>query len=103
MNARVVFTLAALLLAGPACAESKGRLNLPEFAALADKASETVTVTFDAKLLGIAAALPQQRGPRAGGRQETRLLAHGSLRAPLHLRLRLCVSQSATSRACAVS
>jgi hypothetical protein len=55
MNARVVFTVAALLLAGPVFAQSKGRLQLPEFAALADKASETVTVTLDSNLLGIAA------------------------------------------------
>ena len=55
MNARAVFTLAALLLAGQACAQSKGRLNLPEFTALADKASETVTVTLDSNLLGVAA------------------------------------------------
>ena len=63
MNARVVFTLAALLLAGPASAESKGRLNLPEFAALADKASETVTVTFDAKMLGFAAGWLSSENP----------------------------------------
>jgi len=55
MNARVVLTLTALLLAGAAFAETKGRLNLPEFAALADKASETVTVTLDSNLLGLAA------------------------------------------------
>ncbi len=55
MNARVVFTLAVLLLAGPGFAQSKGQLRIPEFAALADKASETVTVTFDAKMLGFAA------------------------------------------------
>jgi len=53
MNARVVFTLAAVVLAGPAFAQAKGRLNLPEFAALADKASETVSVTLDANLLGM--------------------------------------------------
>ena len=63
MNARVVFTLAALLLAGPACAESKGRLNLPEFATLADKASETVTVTFDEKMLGFAAGWLSSEDP----------------------------------------
>jgi len=63
MNARVVFTLAALLLAGPACAESKGRLNLPEFTALADKASETVTVTFDEKMLGFAAGWLSSEDP----------------------------------------
>ena len=52
---------------------------------------------------GLRGGLAQQRGSRAGDGQETRHLAHGSLRAPLHLRHRLCVSQSATSRACAVS
>ena len=49
--------LGALLFASPACAQSKpplrGQLLLPEFAALADKASETVNVTLDANLLGM--------------------------------------------------
>jgi hypothetical protein len=63
MNARVVFTVAALLLAGPAFAQSKGRLQLPEFAALADKASETVTVTLDSNLLGIAARFLNPEDP----------------------------------------
>ena len=53
MNARVALTLATLLLAGPAQAQSKAQLRIPEFAALADKASESVTVTLDAKLLGM--------------------------------------------------
>ena len=63
MNARIVFTLAALLLAGTACAQSKGRLNLPEFSALADKASETVTVTLDSNLLGMAARFLSSEDP----------------------------------------
>jgi len=63
MNARVVFTLAALLLAGPALAQSKGRLNLPDFATLADKASETVTVTLDSNLLGMAARFLNSEDP----------------------------------------
>jgi len=63
MNARVVFTLAAVLLAGPSFAQTKGRLNLPEFAALADKASETVTVTLDSNLLGIAARFLSNEDP----------------------------------------
>jgi hypothetical protein len=54
MNARVVLALAALL-AGPAFAQSKGQLKLPELASLADKASESVNVTLDANLLGMAA------------------------------------------------
>lgn len=53
MNARVVFTLAALLLAGPTLAQSKAQLLLPEFSALADKASESVNVTLDSRLLGM--------------------------------------------------
>jgi hypothetical protein len=53
----VLVCLGAWLLAGPACAQSKpplkGQLMLPEFATLADKASESVNVTLDANLLGI--------------------------------------------------
>ena len=53
----VLLCLGALLLASPACAQSKpslrGQLTLPEFAALADKASESVSVTLDANLLGM--------------------------------------------------
>ena len=63
MNARVVFALAGILLAGPTFAQSKGRLNLPEFSALADKASETVTVTLDAKLLSTAARFLSNEDP----------------------------------------
>jgi hypothetical protein len=63
MIVRVVFTLAALLLAGPVCAQSKGRLNLPEFSSLADKASETVAVTLDANLLGMAARFLSSEDP----------------------------------------
>jgi hypothetical protein len=63
MNARVVFVFATLLMAGPALAQSKGRLNLPEFATLADKASETVTVTLDANLLGVAARFLSSEDP----------------------------------------
>src|SRR6478735_2105506 len=63
MNARAVFTLAALLLAGPTFAQTKGRLNLPEFAALSEKASETVTVTLDSNLLGIAARFLSNEDP----------------------------------------
>ena len=54
MNARVGFVIAALLLAGPTFAQTKGQLQLPEFAALADKASESVNVTLDASLLRMA-------------------------------------------------
>jgi len=63
MNARAVFTLAALLLAGPTFAQQKGRLNLPEFAALADKASETVAVNLDSNLLGMASRFLSSEDP----------------------------------------
>jgi hypothetical protein len=47
------------LLAGQALAQQRpallrGQLDLPEFAALADKASETVNVTLDPNILGMA-------------------------------------------------
>ncbi len=55
--ARIGF-LAMLLLAGTASAQTralpKGQLLLPEFAALADKASESVTVSLEPSLLGMA-------------------------------------------------
>jgi len=56
MNARIFLCLAVLgLTAGPAAAQSRGQLKLPEFPALADKASESVVVTLDQRLLGLAA------------------------------------------------
>jgi hypothetical protein len=54
MNARTILALAALLLAGPALSQSKGQIRLPEMAGLADKASESVSVTLDSNLLGLA-------------------------------------------------
>jgi hypothetical protein len=60
MNARIVSCLVTLLFAGPLLAQAKGppprgQLLLPEMAGLADKASESVTVTLDSQLLGFAA------------------------------------------------
>lgn len=53
-NAVIVITL---LTGGPAfsqaAAQMKGQLDIPQFAALADKASETVRVTLDSKLLNM--------------------------------------------------
>ena len=63
MNARVVWIFATLLFAGPAWAASKGQLQIPEFAALADKASETVTVTLDSSLLNMAARFLSSEDP----------------------------------------
>jgi hypothetical protein len=53
MNARIALTLTTLLLAAHAGAQSRGLLKLPEMAGLADKASESVTVTLDSNLLGL--------------------------------------------------
>ena len=63
----VLICLGALLMASPACAQSKpplrGQLMLPEFAALADKASETVSVTLDANLLGMGCRFLSSEDP----------------------------------------
>jgi hypothetical protein len=58
MNARVLICLGALLLSGTAFAQSRpapvrGQLLLPDFAALTNKASETMNVTLDHNLLGM--------------------------------------------------
>jgi hypothetical protein len=63
MNARFVLTLAALLMAGPTLAQSKGQLRLPEFASLIDKADESVNVTLDANLLGMAGRFLNSEDP----------------------------------------
>jgi Domain of unknown function (DUF4252) len=58
-NSRAWLCVAALLMSSQAYAQTKppaplrGQLSLPDFAALADKASETVNVTLDQKLLGL--------------------------------------------------
>ncbi|HEU5135801.1 MAG TPA: DUF4252 domain-containing protein, partial [Steroidobacteraceae bacterium] len=63
MNARVLICLAAVFLAAPVFAQTKGQLRLPEFATLTDKASESVTVTLDANLLGMAARFLDNNDP----------------------------------------
>jgi hypothetical protein len=63
MNARIGFVIAALILSGPAWAAPKGQLQIPEFAALAEKANESVTVTLDANLLGMAARFLSSEDP----------------------------------------
>lgn len=47
--------LAVLLLIGQRALAADARLVLPEFRGLEDKASETVTITLDAKLIKLAA------------------------------------------------
>lgn len=53
MKARIAMTLAALAFAAPAFSQVKGQLLLPEFASLAEKASESVNVTLDSTLLSM--------------------------------------------------
>lgn len=55
MKMLIALTLATLAAAAPAAdpLTLKGQLRLPEFAALADKASESVNVTLDSQLLGM--------------------------------------------------
>jgi hypothetical protein len=54
MNSRIAFCLVLLTIAAPAFAQPKGQLVIPEFASLAGKAEESVSVTLDSNLLGIA-------------------------------------------------
>ncbi len=54
MIIRIALCLTALLVASPAFSQTRGKLTLPEFASLSDKASEVITVTLDPNLLGIA-------------------------------------------------
>lgn len=68
MNARLalalgVWSLLALGVPNPAQAQTRGQLVLPEFAALAEKASEAVTVTLDPKLLGLACRFLNKEDP----------------------------------------
>jgi hypothetical protein len=53
MKILIALSLATLASAAPAADASKGQLRIPEFAALADKASESVAVTLDSQLLSM--------------------------------------------------
>ena len=71
MNARARISLSLpCLLAGPAFAQTKGQLRLPEFAALADKASEIGDVTLDAQ--SARPGLPLPRTPTIPNRPRRR-------------------------------
>jgi hypothetical protein len=63
MNARIALCFAALVLASPALAQDKGELRLPEFASLANKASDYVNVTLGPQMLGIAASFLNSDDP----------------------------------------
>src|SRR5262245_39584604 len=71
MNPRIALCLATLLFAGPALAQSppagKGQLRIPEFAGLADKASESVNVTLDSRLLGMGCRFLDASDPEQAG------------------------------------
>lgn len=73
MNARIAFCIVGLLIAGPALAQTpssvqkKGQLRLPEFASLAGKASESVTVTLDSALLGLGCRFLNAEDPEQAG------------------------------------
>src|SRR5690349_16975079 len=71
MNARIALALFALLLANPLLAQTRaslaalprGQLLLPEMTSLADKASESVSVTLDSQLLGFASRFLNPEDP----------------------------------------
>ena len=54
MRARLALCAAALLCAVPALGQDRGLLKLPAFAGLEAKASDSVQVNVDSKLLGLA-------------------------------------------------
>ena len=53
MKILIAVALATFAAATPAADPLKGQLRIPEFATLADKASESVNVTLDSQLLGM--------------------------------------------------
>lgn len=74
MNLRNLFRIAAcmacLFLAAPCFAQSPGQLKLPSFAGLAEKASESVTVTLDPQLLGLACRFLSSEDPEQAAARE---------------------------------
>jgi hypothetical protein len=75
MNARIALCLTALSLVlsgftSPAMCQTKGQLKLPEFTSLADKANESVVVTLDSKLLGLASRFLNSADPEQAAAQK---------------------------------
>src|SRR5262245_34694785 len=64
--------LVALTFANPALGQTlaKGQLKIPEFNGLADKASESVVVTLDSQILGLAAQLLNTNDPEEAAAKE---------------------------------
>jgi hypothetical protein len=72
VNTRIskLLGIAALLATGPAWADPSGKIRLPDLAALEARASETVEVTLDAALLGMASRYLDARNPEEAGVRE---------------------------------
>ena len=73
MNARIALCIAALGLAGlasPAAAQTPGQLRLPEFAGLAEKAAESVSVQLDPQVLGLACRFLDSSDPEQASVQQ---------------------------------
>jgi uncharacterized protein DUF4252 len=63
MRYRIASLLLVLMLPGLAVAAPNARLVLPDFSALSKKASESVTITLDPNLLGMAARFLDSKDP----------------------------------------
>ena len=63
MRKRVASLLLILMLPSLAAAAPNARLTLPDFSALSKKASESVTITLDPNLLGMAARFLDSKDP----------------------------------------
>ena len=73
MNARFALCIATLVIAGlasPAVAQTRGQLRLPEFAGLAEKAAESVTVQLDPQVLGFACRFLDSSEPDEAAAQQ---------------------------------
>ena len=63
MKILTALCLATLACSAAAAEQTKGLLRIPEFAALADKASESVNVTLDSQLLGMGCRFLSSEDP----------------------------------------
>jgi hypothetical protein len=70
MRKRVLMLLTALLIPGLAWAAPNPRLVIPDFSALAKKASDSVTITLDPSLLGMAARFLDTQDPSEAATKE---------------------------------
>jgi len=70
MKLRLALCAAALLCAVPALGQDRGLLKLPAFAGLEAKASESVQVNVDSKLLGLACRFLNSDDPEQAAAQK---------------------------------